>query len=178
MTAGCAWMSTLTAGHDYVADTSRHTQAADDLRPKSSHSSFSGFGWRSDKAAAPAAGAESSSSFKAVHGSPGAESRDGDSPIPSSSMLTMLCEDRLDFQHVFEDAVPGMPSARATFQVRVMMSTPAFACLLPLPPHDPCTLLCCRLPQRLFPLLWVATCVNIASVTFLDSCNARSLTSC
>lgn len=33
-------------------------------------------------------------------------------------MVTMLCEDRMDFQHVFEDAVPGMPSARATFQVK------------------------------------------------------------
>ena len=132
-------------------DAGRHAQTADDLKPKSSQSSFSGLGWGSGKAAAGGIGVEaSSSSFPGSHGSPGADSRDGDRPSPPADMPALLCEDRLNFQHVFEDAVPGMPSARATFQVRVIrllkatsvcssphptsLCTPIF---LPPPPHPP-----------------------------------------
>ena len=103
------------------AGSSKHLQTTDDLKPKSSHSSFSALGWGSDKGGAPTSlqqGVESSSSsFRGPHNSPGADSRDGDKAMMSFYMPALLCEDRLDFQHVFEDAVPGMPSARATFQV-------------------------------------------------------------
>ena len=70
-------------------------------------------------------------------------------------MPALLCEDRLNFQHVFEDAVPGMPSARATFQVRVIRlleatSVCSFAPFrLPLPPHPP-----------LLPLHLITACLS------------------
>ena len=57
-------------------------------------------------------------SFRSGQGSPGSESKEASSLLTAAFMPALLCEDRLDFQHVFEDAVPGMPSARATFQVR------------------------------------------------------------
>ena len=36
----------------------------------------------------------------------------------ASDMQALLSEERMDFQHVFEDAAPGMPWARVSFQVR------------------------------------------------------------
>ena len=108
---------------------SRHVQTADELKPKSSHSSFSGLGWGSDKGGASTSlqqGVEpSSNSFRGPHNSPGADSRDGDK---AAMLPALLCEDRLDFQHVFEDAVPGMPSARATFQVNMTATCQLLQC--------------------------------------------------
>ena len=34
-----------------------------------------------------------------------------------SDMQVLLSEERMDFQHVFEDSAPGMPWARVSFQV-------------------------------------------------------------
>ncbi len=35
----------------------------------------------------------------------------------ASDMQVLLSEERMDFQHVFEDSAPGMPWARVSFQV-------------------------------------------------------------
>ena len=113
--------SRLEAQPAAAPSTSAQSQGAD-VRPESSQNSITGAGWQSSYAADPAnspratwAGVANSEGVKEAEraAADGPDSRPDGFPVTQA----LLCEERMDFQHVFEDAAPGMPWARVSFQV-------------------------------------------------------------
>lgn len=97
-------------------------QGAEVVQPESSQNSTTGAGWQHSYAADPAnsprstwAGTANAEGVKEAEraAADGPDSRPDGFPV----MQALLCEERLDFQHVFEDSAPGMPWARVSFQV-------------------------------------------------------------
>ena len=100
-------------------------QAADLVQPEPSQHSRTGAGWQSSYAADPTnspratwAGGTNAEGVKEAEkaAADGSDSRPDGVPV----MQALLCEERLDFQHVFEDSAPGMPWARVSFQVQAV----------------------------------------------------------
>lgn len=104
-----------------VPSTAAHAQAGDVVRPEPSQASITGSRWGLTHSSA----ADNPNSPRgAVSGVGGSEAgkeaeRDGvEGPGDGvSDMQVLLSEERMDFQHVFEDSAPGMPWARVSFQV-------------------------------------------------------------
>lgn len=97
-------------------------QGAEAVQPEPSQTSTTGAGWQHSYAADPAnspratwAGTANAEGVKEAEraAADGPDSRPDGFPV----MQALLCEERLDFQHVFEDSAPGMPWARVSFQV-------------------------------------------------------------
>lgn len=97
-------------------------QGADAVRSEPSQNSTTGAGRQSSYAADPTnspratwAGVTNAEGVKEAEraAADGSDSR----PDGFSVMQALLCEERMDFQHVFEDSAPGMPWARVSFQV-------------------------------------------------------------
>lgn len=93
------------------------------MRPEASQHSAPGGGWSNTYAADPAvnspramwAGVANAEGVREAEraATEGPDSRPDGFPV----MQALLCEERMDFQHVFEDSAPGMPWARVSFQV-------------------------------------------------------------
>lgn len=94
---------------------------ADPMKPESSRSSQTGA--RSTHAADPSANSLRATwaGLTNAEGVKEAERAAGDGPDARQDgfpvMQVLLCEERMDFQQVFEDSAPGMPWARVSFQV-------------------------------------------------------------
>ncbi|MCJ1240364.1 hypothetical protein MMC14_008366 [Varicellaria rhodocarpa] len=103
--------------------TAPQSQSADTARPEPSHGSATGTGWRSTHAADLTANSPRATwaGFTNAEGVREAERAAGEGPDSRPDgfpvMQALLCEERMDFQHVFEDSAPGMPWARVSFQV-------------------------------------------------------------
>lgn len=104
------------------------SQGADLVQPEPSQNSRTGAGWQSSYAADPTnspratwAGVTNAEGVKEAEraAADGPDSRPDGFPV----MQALLCEERLDFQHVFEDSAPGMPWARVSFQVQAAFVT-------------------------------------------------------
>ena len=100
-------------------------QGADLAQPEPSQSSVTGPGWQSSYGADPTnspratwAGVTNAEGVKEAEraAADGPDSRPDGFPV----MQALLCEERMDFQHVFEDSAPGMPWARVSFQVQAV----------------------------------------------------------
>ncbi|KAL3149135.1 hypothetical protein ABBQ32_001972 [Trebouxia sp. C0010 RCD-2024] len=99
------------------------SQGTDVMRPEPPQHSAPGAGWPSTYAADPAvnspratwAGVANAEGVREAEraATEGPDSRPDGFPV----MQALLCEERMDFQHVFEDSAPGMPWARVSFQV-------------------------------------------------------------
>ena len=108
------------------------SQGAEVVQPESSQNSTSGAGWQHSYAADPTnspqstwAGTANAEGVKEAErvAADGPDSRPDGFPV----MQALLCEERLDFQHVFEDSAPGMPWARVSFQVCVHPASVVFS---------------------------------------------------
>ncbi len=104
-----------------MPSTAAHAQAGDVVRPEPSKTSMTGSRW----GLTPSSAADNPNSPRgAISGAggsePGKASERGGVEGPgsgASDMQALLSEERMDFQHVFEDSAPGMPWARVSFQV-------------------------------------------------------------
>ena len=100
------------------------TAAQGMLRPDTSQHSTPGAGWQASYAADPAvnspratwAGVANAEGVREAERA-ATEGPDDSRPDGFPVMQALLCEERTDFQHVFEDSAPGMPWARVSFQV-------------------------------------------------------------
>lgn len=100
--------------------TAAYAQAGDVMKSEPSQNSMTGSSWRLTHSSAVdgtnsprglmagVSGEASKEAERAAAGGPGSG---------ASDMQVLLSEERLDFQHVFEDSAPGMPWARVSFQV-------------------------------------------------------------
>lgn len=99
------------------------SQGAEAVQPEPSHNSTTGAGWQHSYAADPAANSPRSTWAGTANAEGVKEAERAAADAPDSRpdgflvMQALLCEERLDFQHVFEDSAPGMPWARVSFQV-------------------------------------------------------------
>ncbi len=98
-----------------------HAQAGDVVRSEPSQTSMTGSRWGLTHSSAADNPNSPRGAISGVGGSePGKEAERGGVEGPgsgASDMQALLSEERMDFQHVFEDSAPGMPWARVSFQV-------------------------------------------------------------
>lgn len=112
--------------------TAAHAQAGDIMKSEPSQNSMTGSSWRLTHSSAVdgtnsprglmagvSGGEASKEGERAAAGGPGSG---------ASDMQVLLSEERLDFQHVFEDSAPGMPWARVSFQVSLCQVTVGTCC--------------------------------------------------
>ncbi|DBB09234.1 TPA: hypothetical protein ACH3X3_007818 [Trebouxia sp. C0006] len=98
-----------------------HAQAGDAVRSEPSQTSMTGSRWGLTHSSAADNPNSPRGAISRVGGSEsGKEAERGGVEGPgsgASDMQALLSEERMDFQHVFEDSAPGMPWARVSFQV-------------------------------------------------------------
>ncbi len=104
-----------------MPSTAAHAQAGDVVRSEPSQTSMTGSRWGLTHSSATDNPNSPRGAISGVGGSePGKETERGGVEGPgsgASDMQALLSEERVDFQHVFEDSAPGMPWARVSFQV-------------------------------------------------------------
>ncbi len=101
--------------------TAAQAQAGRVIKSEPSQNSMTGSAWRLTHTTA----VDTTNSPRASGAAPGssepgkeADRAGADGPGNGvSDMQVLLSEERMDFQHVFEDSAPGMPWARVSFQV-------------------------------------------------------------
>ncbi len=104
-----------------MPSTAAHAQAGDVAKSEPSQNSMTGSRWgltHSNAVENPNSPRGAMSGVSGSEAGKEAERAGMEGPgCGASDMQVLLSEERMDFQHVFEDSAPGMPWARVSFQV-------------------------------------------------------------